>query len=55
MTDSSKYSKYTHYDWSCVLILLESLNYAYNWLKSELNVVLNEHTVQEKILKKQAA
>jgi len=34
---------------------LESLNHAHNWLKSKLNVILNECAVQEKILKKQAA
>ncbi len=31
---------------------LKSSNYAYNQLKSKLNVVLNEYTIQEKILKK---
>jgi len=55
ITDSLKCSKCTHCDQSCILMLLESLNHAHNQLKSELNVILNECAVQEKILKKQAA
>ena len=55
MTDSSKCSECTCHDWPCISVLLESLNHAHNWLKSKLNVILNECAVQEKILKKQAA
>ncbi len=52
ITDSSKCSKYTHYSHSYIKVSLKSLNCTYLWLKSKFKVTLNEHAVQEKMLKK---
>ncbi len=55
MAGSPKCSECTHCGQPCVLVSLESLNHAHNQLKFKLDVVLNEHAVQGKILEKQAA
>jgi len=55
MAGSPKCSECTHCGRPCVPVSLESLNCAHNQLKSKLDVVLNEHAVQGKILEKQAA
>ncbi len=55
MAGSPKCSECTCRGQPCVPVSLESLNRAHNWLKSKLDVVLNECAVQGKILEKQAA